>query len=66
MDVMGEGHGSWRDPAAPRHLGRTKGVDVQGDPGSLTWVELYTDVAVLLRSTTPRSAWRPRPPHARR
>ncbi|MFF1640549.1 VOC family protein [Streptomyces sp. NPDC058251] len=51
MDVMGEGHmailadeagvpfGIWQP-------GRTKGLDVAGDPGSLCWVELYTqDIA---------------------
>ncbi|MGI5459670.1 VOC family protein [Streptomyces sp. CA-249302] len=51
MDVMGEGHmailadkasvpfGIWQP-------GRTKGVDVANEPGSLSWVELYTpDIA---------------------
>ncbi|MFI2203468.1 VOC family protein [Streptomyces sp. NPDC020192] len=51
MDVMGQGHlailadqagtpfGIWQP-------GRTKGVDVANEPGSLCWVELYTpDVA---------------------
>ncbi|MEU8979510.1 VOC family protein [Streptomyces sp. NPDC048309] len=51
MDVMGEGHmailadeagvpfGIWQP-------GRTKGLDVAGVPGSLCWVELYTqDIA---------------------
>ncbi|MCX4885226.1 MULTISPECIES: VOC family protein [unclassified Streptomyces] len=51
MDVMGEGHmaiiadkasvpfGIWQP-------GRTKGVDVAGETGTLTWVELYTpDIA---------------------
>ncbi len=51
MDVMGEGHMAvLGDPAgAPFGIwqpGRTKGVDVAGDPGSLCWVELYTpDIA---------------------
>ncbi|MER6064211.1 VOC family protein [Streptomyces sp. NPDC001792] len=51
MDVMGEGHmavladqagvpfGIWQP-------GRTKGVDIASEPGSLCWVELYTpDIA---------------------
>ncbi len=51
MDVMGEGHMAvLRDPAGAAfgvwQPGRTKGVDVAGVPGSLTWVELYTpDIA---------------------
>ncbi|GAA3777180.1 VOC family protein [Streptomyces chiangmaiensis] len=51
MDVMGEGHmailadtagvpfGIWQP-------GRTKGIDVAGEPGSLCWIELFTpDIA---------------------
>ncbi|MEU7057666.1 VOC family protein [Streptomyces sp. NPDC046197] len=51
MDVMGEGHMAvLADPAGvPFGIwqpGRTKGVDMAGDPGSLCWVELYTpDIA---------------------
>ncbi len=51
MDVMGQGHMAiLRDPAGAAfgiwQPGQLKGVDVAGDPGSLTWVELYTpDVA---------------------
>jgi len=51
MDVMGEGHMAILadDAGVPFGIwqpGRTKGLDVAGDPGSLYWVELYTpDVA---------------------
>lgn len=51
MDVMGQGHMAvFADPAGCTfgiwQPGQTKGVDVAGDPGSLTWVELYTpDIA---------------------
>nr|WSY57643.1 VOC family protein [Streptomyces sp. NBC_00886] len=51
MDVMGQGHMAvFADPAGSTfgiwQPGQTKGVDVAGDPGSLTWIELYTpDVA---------------------
>ncbi|MFK4145004.1 VOC family protein [Streptomyces sp. NPDC004065] len=51
MDVMGQGHMAvLADPAGVTfgiwQPGRTKGVDVAGDVGSLCWVELYTpDVA---------------------
>ncbi|MET9449086.1 VOC family protein [Streptomyces cinerochromogenes] len=50
-DVMGQGHMAvLADQAGVRfgiwQPGRTKGVDVAGEPGSLCWVELYTpDIA---------------------
>ncbi|WP_055494129.1 VOC family protein [Streptomyces sp. TP-A0356] len=51
MDVMGEGHMALlADPAGASfgiwQPGRTKGLEVAGDPGSLCWVELHTaDIA---------------------
>lgn len=51
MDVMGEGHMAVLSDTAGVPFGiwqpgRTKGVDVAGDPGSLCWIELYTpDIA---------------------
>lgn len=51
LDVMGQGHMAVFADAAGATFGvwqpgQTKGLDVAGDPGSLTWVELYTpDVA---------------------
>ncbi|MFF9768093.1 VOC family protein [Streptomyces sp. NPDC053086] len=51
MDVMGQGHMAvlGDQAGAPFGIwqpGRTKGVDVAGEPGALCWVELYTpDIA---------------------
>ncbi|MET7702071.1 VOC family protein [Streptomyces sp. NPDC005485] len=51
MDVMGQGHMAILADRAGAHFGlwqpgRTKGIEVAGDPGSLCWVELYTpDIA---------------------
>lgn len=51
MDIMGEGHMAILADPAGAHFGiwqpgRTKGVEVATDPGSLCWVELHTaDIA---------------------